>query len=63
MLPLERASKYSQFGSPPLSPSDFEAKPIVLVLGQVGKLCHVCGDDVGVSVVHVLGHRLVILVH
>lgn len=39
ILPLEMASKYSQFGSPPLGPSDFEAKPMVLILGQysVGK--------------------------
>lgn len=39
ILPLEMSSKYSQFGSPPLGPSDFEAKPMVLILGQysVGK--------------------------
>lgn len=39
VLPLEIASKYSHFGSPPLGPSDFEAKPMVLILGQysVGK--------------------------
>jgi EH domain-containing protein 1 len=39
ILPLELASKYSSFGSPPLEPSDFDAKPVVLVLGQysVGK--------------------------
>jgi GTPase SAR1 family protein len=39
VLPLEKASKYSQFGSPPLSPSDFNAKPMVLIIGQysVGK--------------------------
>lgn len=35
VLPLELSSKYSHFGSPPLSPSDFEAKPMVLILGQV----------------------------
>lgn len=29
------ASKYAHFGSPPMSPSDFDAKPMVLVLGQV----------------------------
>lgn len=40
VLPLEKASKFSQFGSPPLSPSDFEAKPVVLVLGQVGDEPH-----------------------
>ena len=39
ILPLELASKYGHFHSPPLSPSDFEAKPMVLLLGQysVGK--------------------------
>jgi N-terminal EH-domain containing protein len=35
VLPLEIASKYSHFSSPPLGPSDFEAKPMVLILGQV----------------------------
>lgn len=39
VLPLEIASKYSHFGSPPMSHSDFEAKPMVLIIGQysVGK--------------------------
>lgn len=39
ILPLELSSKYANFGSPPLSPSDFEAKPMVLIMGQysVGK--------------------------
>mmetsp|Transcript_10736 Transcript_10736/g.16289 ORF Transcript_10736/g.16289 Transcript_10736/m.16289 type:complete len:543 (+) Transcript_10736:119-1747(+) len=39
VLPLEVASKYANFGSPPLAPSDFDSKPMVLVLGQysVGK--------------------------
>ena len=39
VLPLEIASKFSHFSSPPLGPSDFEAKPMVLILGQysVGK--------------------------
>ena len=39
VLPLEVASKYSHFSSPPMGPSDFEAKPMVLILGQysVGK--------------------------
>ena len=39
VLPLEIASKYSHFGSPPLGPSDFEAKPMVVIVGQysVGK--------------------------
>ncbi|RYG59923.1 hypothetical protein EON64_19740, partial [archaeon] len=39
VLPLELASQYAQFASPPLGPSDFDAKPMVLVLGQysVGK--------------------------
>jgi EH domain-containing protein 1 len=39
VLPLEVASKYSHFGSPPMGPSDFDAKPMVLILGQysVGK--------------------------
>ena len=35
VLPLELATKYSHFGSPPMGPSDFEAKPMVLILGQV----------------------------
>ncbi len=39
VLPLEIASKFASFVSPPLGPSDFDAKPMVLVLGQysVGK--------------------------
>ena len=39
ILPLELSSKYGHFHSPPLSPSDFDAKPLVLLLGQysVGK--------------------------
>jgi len=39
ILPLEVSSKYGHFHSPPLSPSDFDAKPMVLLLGQysVGK--------------------------
>ena len=39
VLPLEIASKYSHFSTPPLGPSDFEAKPMVVILGQysVGK--------------------------
>ena len=39
VLPLELASKYGHFGSPPMGSSDFEAKPMVLILGQysVGK--------------------------
>ncbi|TFJ86214.1 hypothetical protein NSK_002422 [Nannochloropsis salina CCMP1776] len=39
VLPLELASKYAQFHSAPLNPADFEAKPMVLLLGQysVGK--------------------------
>lgn len=39
VLPLEVASKYAHFVSAPLGPSDFDAKPMVLVLGQysVGK--------------------------
>ena len=35
VLPLEMSSKYAHFGSPPMSPSDFDAKPMVLILGQV----------------------------
>ena len=34
ILPLEMASKYSNFASPPMSYSDFEAKPMVLIIGQ-----------------------------
>jgi GTPase SAR1 family protein len=39
ILPLELASRYGHFHSPPLSPSDFEAPPLILLLGQysVGK--------------------------
>ena len=39
ILPLEIASRYGHFGSPPLSPSDFDAPPMILLLGQysVGK--------------------------
>lgn len=34
ILPLELSSRYGHFHSPPLSPSDFEAPPTVLLLGQ-----------------------------
>jgi len=34
ILPLELSSKYGHFHSPPLSPSDFDARPMVLLLGQ-----------------------------
>jgi hypothetical protein len=34
ILPLELASKYGHFHSPPMSPSDFDARPMVLLLGQ-----------------------------
>ena len=39
ILPLELSSKYGHFHSPPLSPSDFDAPPMVMLLGQysVGK--------------------------
>ncbi|KAJ1454229.1 P-loop containing nucleoside triphosphate hydrolase protein [Pelagophyceae sp. CCMP2097] len=39
MLPLETASRYDHFVSAPMGPADFEAKPMVLLLGQysVGK--------------------------
>lgn len=39
ILPLEIASRYGHFHSPPLSPSDFDAPPMILLLGQysVGK--------------------------
>ena len=39
ILPLEIASRYGHFGSPPLSPADFDAPPMILLLGQysVGK--------------------------
>lgn len=33
VLPLEVASKYAHFASPPMGPSDFDAKPLVLILG------------------------------
>jgi EH domain-containing protein 1 len=37
--PLEVSSRYGHFHSPPLSPSDFDSRPMVLLLGQysVGK--------------------------
>lgn len=34
ILPLELASKYGHFHSPPMSPADFVAPPMVLLLGQ-----------------------------
>jgi len=39
ILPLEIASKYGHFQSAPLSPADFESKPLVLFIGgySVGK--------------------------
>uniref|UniRef100_A0A7S3NN86 Dynamin-type G domain-containing protein n=1 Tax=Aureoumbra lagunensis TaxID=44058 RepID=A0A7S3NN86_9STRA len=39
MLPLELSSQFGHFASPPLGPADFDAKPMVLLLGQysVGK--------------------------
>jgi len=39
MLPVELASRYGHFASPPMGPADFDAKPLVLLLGQysVGK--------------------------
>ena len=39
ILPLELSSRYGHFHSPPLSPSDFIAPPMILLLGQysVGK--------------------------
>ena len=39
--PLEKEFLFDQFHSPLLSPADFEAKPMVLLLGQysVGKVC------------------------
>ncbi|KAG7342163.1 dynamin family protein [Nitzschia inconspicua] len=39
ILPLEISSRYGHFHSPPLSPADFVAPPMVLLLGQysVGK--------------------------
>ena len=39
MLPLELASRFGRFASVPMGPADFDAKPMVLLLGQysVGK--------------------------
>ena len=34
ILPLEIASRYGHFHSPPLSPADFVAPPMILLLGQ-----------------------------
>lgn len=34
ILPLEISSRYGHFHSPPLSPADFVAQPMVLLLGQ-----------------------------
>jgi hypothetical protein len=35
ILPLELASRYGHFHSPPLSPSDFDAPPMILLLGEL----------------------------
>ena len=39
IMPLELSSRYGNFHSPPLSPSDFDARPMVLLVGgySVGK--------------------------
>ncbi|KAL7061430.1 hypothetical protein AAHC03_0897 [Spirometra sp. Aus1] len=34
LLPLEKAYKFHEFHSPPLEPADFEATPMVLLVGQ-----------------------------
>lgn len=34
LLPLEQAYKFHEFHSPPLDDSDFESKPMVLLVGQ-----------------------------
>lgn len=34
ILPVEISSRYGHFHSPPLSPADFVAPPMVLLLGQ-----------------------------
>jgi len=34
VLPIERKSHYEHFGTPPVTPEEFEAKPQVLLLGQ-----------------------------
>jgi len=34
LLPLEQAYKFHEFHSPPLDDSDFEAKPMILLVGQ-----------------------------
>lgn len=34
LLPLEQAYKFNEFHSPPLDDSDFESKPMVLLVGQ-----------------------------
>ena len=34
LLPLEQTYKFHEFHSPPLEDSDFESKPMVLLVGQ-----------------------------
>lgn len=34
LLPLEQTYKFHEFHSPPLDDSDFESKPMVLLVGQ-----------------------------
>lgn len=45
ILPLELSSRFGTFHSPPLSPADFDAPPLVLLLGpySVGKVRNQCG--------------------
>jgi hypothetical protein len=38
LLPLEQAYKFHEFHSPPLDDSDFDSKPMVLLVGQVSSL-------------------------
>ena len=58
ILPLELASRYGQFHSSPLSPSDFDAPPMILLLGQysVGKV----GLEKAVFLVAVVYYTLLI---
>lgn len=42
ILPLEQAFKFEEFHSPTLTDTDFDAKPMVLLIGQysTGKASH-----------------------
>ena len=64
ILPLERHYLFDKFHSPPLSEADFEANPMILMIGQysTGKssmiryldlehMPHVCPNNLGTSLI------------